>query len=434
MLLLASFVSGRYMLYSQWLNPPTDTCVGAPEVMYGFFLADENRFTPKDGDIWPIGYALQARSSRTYQSRCWLTLKAPLSKECCIISVFPQNTQGWVASTTILATQSDKLLSAPLDANGQTYCQLSSQQDGTSIFGMDRGYYLSNQQCLQPNSVRCYPNGTLLIYPTAGCQGTPETMLLTNQATNVSSAIIGNFSANMVTVGQATKTFSWTALVPTSYYVPTFKYLSTYYVAFFLATAILCNLTSLVYYTRQFIQTKKAIHFVHGICMLLWLVFCVARIFAVTGMNTNAVDGIIYISEMLASLISVLLTISVAMLILNASNTVQKTVLTILIVFHIFLNWNNYLRPFPISGSLFTSSLVNFVNATNTVWIIFMFFFNCLPPLYFAFRLSGSESSVKFFKSVLTRDKYFLAGLVFQILNSILYVIQSYYRKYYHSN
>ncbi|KAI8911169.1 hypothetical protein EDD86DRAFT_275218, partial [Gorgonomyces haynaldii] len=433
---LVSGVSGRYMLSAQWYSTPEDSCVGLPDVMYGFFLRDENARNPVSsmGDIWPAGYTYQsATSNRAYGTRCWLTLKAPLSKECCAYSLNLVSSKGWAASGTMLANQANPLDQAPVAAIGGTYCAITSANynNKTNLYGMDKAYYRNHGVCITPDSVICFSNGTLAVYPSPNCGGTPNIYDLTSPKT-FNDPAMKSVSGEMVTVKDGFTQFSWTILLPSSVYYPTFRYFSDYMLTFFYASAIVAVLGTLVYYIRLYILSKKLFMLAFVFCQLCWAIFAVTRVFTQVGYYNANSNGTLFLFGMTGSLLTVLLNTSMLFLFLEVTPMVAYIVYTVIALLHYAMTWNNYIRY----GSLllFTPELVFVTQTTNTTWLLFMFFADCIPPIYVMWRISGvtwSELSLaKVWEIVLKTDRVFLTALSLQVLNSILYVIQDRIRNF----
>ncbi|KAI8903184.1 hypothetical protein EDD86DRAFT_278874 [Gorgonomyces haynaldii] len=423
------------MLTAQWYNPSEDWCAGLPDVMYGFFLRDENARNPVAGlgDVWPAGYTYQSvTSNRPYGGRCWTTLKAPLSKECCAYSLNTVSSKNWTASATMLADQANPLKQAPVAASDGTYCAVTSATyNNRTLFGMDKAYYRNHGICITPDSVTCFPNGTLAVYPQAFCSGTP-TLYNLNTPVSMNDAKMRSVSAKMETVGQGTTEFSWTIILPSSIYSPTFRYFSDYMMVFFYVTAITAVVYTMYYYTRQFIVSKRFFMLAFVFCQLCWAIFAVTRVFTQVGYYNANSNGTLFFFGMTGSLLTVLLNMSFFFKMLNLQPLLHYVILAIIALFHYSMNWNNYIRFF--STNIFTPELVSVTQTTNATWNIFMFYADCIPPIYVVFRMFNVRweelTPSKAWEIIRDVDRYFIVALILQILNSIAYVVQDRVRNF----
>ncbi|KAI8913660.1 hypothetical protein EDD86DRAFT_245273 [Gorgonomyces haynaldii] len=407
------------MLTAQWAMAYMEQCYGYPDVMYGYYLSDESAFANRNvSEKWPQGYRYQA-SKQVYSKRCYGTIKIPVSLECCAYSIDPVQNRGWEATSTILAEKSSFLDAAPTMANGGTYCAIKANvNNNRTLFGMDQAYYLNSGKCVTPDSVACFPNGTFAVYPTSNCGGNPSIFDL-NTAKAFSTTQTLGVSGSIVTVREGQSEFSWTIILEVSRYFPTFKYFSDYMMVIIMGSAALACVLSAAYFIRQAIRNRQFYSLVMAFCQVCWAIFVATRIFNQFGFYNNMSNGTLFLFEMIGSLLSVELNLWFFLTMLNASRLTSFLSLGFVFILHCGLNWNNYIR-YDSLGIPFGS-------------LIFMFWFDCIPPLYCIYLLFRDRGPFTWplIKAIVKRiEVSFLVSLFLQILVSLAFILQDRIRNY----
>jgi hypothetical protein len=79
-----------------------------------------------------------------------------------------------VASNVLWTDPSNSLAVATKTAIGASYCSpIANKPALKQLFGYNNSYCLANGGSITPDSVRCFSNTSLAIYPSAGCTGNP---------------------------------------------------------------------------------------------------------------------------------------------------------------------------------------------------------------------------------------------------------------------
>jgi hypothetical protein len=407
------------MITAQWR---TAQCETSPDVIYGWNLLNESATSPPPNYRWPAGYFVHA-SYRPYEEKCFGTLKARLSKECCAISLkIPRDYESY---TTILADPANPLATAPVATNGAKYCHLvANPYNASSPFPYHHAYYNSNGVCIVPDSVRCFENNTIAKYPSSQCGGNPSLFNLdfTRQAPVLYSrgvTVVGD----MVTVSGATSEFSWIVRDKPNWYIPKFTDASDFVMCLNYIFAILAILFSFSKKVYECSKARRLRNILEAASHLFWLTFVVLRFVNQWGFWNTSLDGSQYFFLMVGSLSSMLLSIDFFFSIYRQYAWFKWYFVGIIFLVHFGCNWNNYTR-FRIILITFTAEMVYITNALNVFWIMLMYVIDCIPPLatiYYLTSRSGSPLLEEFQKLWLLHKRIFIVtGL--QVLLGITFL------------
>jgi hypothetical protein len=382
LLVLFHVAAARYMLTANFLT--ADGCDQMPpDVMYGWNLLLENSTRAPASYAWPETYSRQA-SFRTYSVRCYGTLKAELSKECCVTSLNVTRSGNYTSYTTILADPENPLVSAPKSSLGATYCHLRAvRYTPSSAFGFDHAYYHANGQCISPHRVICNKDKTLSVFPTVGCQGTPTVISLNSTATVFNLTRLGLVTGDFVEVTQATSEFSWTILDRSPEYVPKFQYASDYAQVLLFITCVILLSYSIYQHSLKAWKAKRLYPIGEVAAQFFWLVFVVLRFVGQVGFWNYFLDGSTYLFHMAASLGSIAMSLNFFFIMHSSYRRFYWPAMLLLLLVHGGLTFTQYtrFRIVPTPASMF-SPANNAIWAINLqIWFLLMYFGNCIPPL-----------------------------------------------------
>jgi hypothetical protein len=298
----------------------------------------------------------------------------------------------------------------------------------TTLFGMDKAYYRNNGVCIVPDSVRCFSDGTFAMYSSPRCGGTAQNLTLTSSVTVFpDSSTLRNVQGSMITVTTGSTQYSWTVLIPTQTYVPSFRYWNDWMLIILYVSGILMALGSSAYHFRNFWAKKTLYLGMIFMSQVFWLSFLVVRLASSWGNFSNAFDGSIYFFQMLGSLTAILNALHFVLNMWKVDNLWYYIVYGVTLVIHFAMNWNNYTRFNLIDmTAVFTRDLVSVVTKVNLAWMFFMFIFDCLPPIYVIVKLlhSFDASWQEKAMAVWRTDKWFMIVLIGQFLTLFFYVLQ----------
>jgi hypothetical protein len=423
--LLLPLALARYMITASWLT--SDSCSDIPpDSIFGWMLERENTTSKPRNYAWPVGYIRQA-SFNAYSNRCWSTLKVALSKECCVASLNITRSRGYKAYTTILAEPTNPLLAAPKSAMQTTYCHLRAKSyNPSSGFGFDHAFYQANGLCIPEHQVQCHSNGTLARFPLDGCSGAPTLISLREISASFTLPVLGDVEGSLVTVTEAQSEFSWTILDRVSEYSIRFQHASDYaFVALFILSLSLV-LYSLYVHSLRAIKTRK-LPTLFGVCVqILWLIYVILRFYTQFGNFTYAIDGSIYFFLLVASLGSTMLSLSFLLSVLPRYNRFYWVFMTMLVVVHFGLTFSQYTRFRLISIPIFTATNVQIFIVTLQIWFLFMYFWDCIPPLISLYLLTEHTggSIPERIRYLWNRNSNICISVLAEVLVAIWYVIQ----------
>ncbi|KAI8898249.1 hypothetical protein BC833DRAFT_620506 [Globomyces pollinis-pini] len=408
---------------AQWIS---NECSQAPDVMYGWTLTDPNASKPPKNDVWPAGYQTQA-SRIPFSKRCVLSLKVPLSKECCSVAIDLNRAKGFTSSATVKVPVGSPVLEyAPKTANGATYCSVISDNSNlTSVFGFEQAYYNGNGKCIGPENVICQSNGILQLYPLKDCKGEPVSIPLSANS-NVPITTLAAIGST-IQIQEAKTTFSWFMNADlTNLYMPTGKYAFESIFFIFYLLGLLLILYSLYQRVKKFFGNKSFYTTGMVLTQLMWLAHLLIKFLTnLTGYSRLA-DFFSFLFFELASLSTVLISLKFMCNMYRYSVAVQVCMYGFTIILHGVTNWNHYLRFTYIP---YSSDVNAYLRIANPFWIYLMFVVDLLPPLCVIYRLGRNLPSLPVMLQTVWRADVYFCGLLFlAILNFGIYLFQIWIR------
>ncbi|KAJ2999783.1 hypothetical protein HDV02_001806 [Globomyces sp. JEL0801] len=280
---------GVRVMTSQWYQERM--CDGIPNVVYDYEIANISIKVPPSNETWPTMYKFQA--SKTPLSRgCFGTVKVPLSKSCCVSSLYPKSSKGYYSGSTIQNDFENIIDGLPTTANNQNYCVLKSLSK-ESLFGYKSVFYLSNDKCISPEGISCNSDGLLSLYKDQNCSGERTTIQLSANTTFTDN-ILGNFTGQIEKVQNAQTVYSWTIYIPLRELVPDFTYgIDILQVVLFSASFLFLSAVCF-HYARLFYRKKTLYIFGLLLSQVLWLAFLVTRVVASFSYYTNTWEDALY--------------------------------------------------------------------------------------------------------------------------------------------
>jgi hypothetical protein len=196
---------------------------------------------------------------------------------------------------------------------------------------------------------------------------------------------------------------------------------------FLYISGIVIIILSTTYHLRSLLKRITVYLVLVVLSQVFWVVFLILRLATSWGNYSPSIDGWVFFFQMVGSLSAVLNTLHFLLFIIQVRWV--YAILSYLFVFalHLGLTWNNYTRLEFIPHNInFTRDLVSIVNRLNLIWIIFMFVFNCLPPLAVVGKLLFSYPSSMRSKwhALWTTDRWFVMITGCQLFNLFLYITQ----------
>jgi hypothetical protein len=413
--LLASAVVGKLMLTSQWTN---SICGDAPNVMYIFDLVNENARNGTQKEVWPLMYQVQA--SRTpYGRHCMNALKVPVVDQCCIEHLYPERSRGFVSGSTV-SLQPRHLDSAPISANGISYCYLKGSSNGTTL-GYQGIYYQANDQCIPGDGVMC-SSSSLKIFSNQDCSGDVQTIAM-DTSSNAQNVRFGNFTLELITVNGGQSRFVWTSLIPLSDFTIDYRYAHDVVQVILYAISILAFVIVLAYQFMIFLKRRTWYVIALLSSQVVWLMFVCVRLYCTVVRFSDIWDGVMFTLLNMASLSSVLISAAFLLKFMNANRWIQIGSYLVLFTAHLLLTGNNYLRYNRPLFSQFNLSSGLDPRILHPIWISFTYAFDCVPPIYVLFSLLrvNTRSITNRLKMLWLGDSTFCITFALQVFNGALY-------------
>lgn len=170
---------------SQWSSSP---CVGPPQVIYIFEMADLEAVSPTENDeTWPDAFS-NILINDEYMSMCSQFQNVP-NDGCCRVA-YPEFDVGYQGIIAQPLDSIDIQNSIPIDSNGQEYCHLTALDD-ISLHGFQELYILISE-CA--NGIVCGENW-IALHDTGDCEGSNE-LFEYNFKEEHRNTTIGDFAAS----------------------------------------------------------------------------------------------------------------------------------------------------------------------------------------------------------------------------------------------
>ncbi|KAJ3260145.1 hypothetical protein HK103_001221 [Boothiomyces macroporosus] len=394
----------KNVLTAEWTIQ--DSCSSPPNAMYYYNLQSTNANTPPNGEIWPLGYSLQA-TERTLESGCLgITVKVPFVGACCA-SFVDQNAR--LSSSLTTAVDVNFAAAIPSTAKNQKYCYLQSIS-GQSVFGFRSAWFLADGSCSVSESVSCSQDGILSFFPNQNCQGTPKTFGLSSSPSSISYGNANNTQASLIVIDSATNTVGWLATVPVLMISPNFSnpvvpVILVILVGFFLGMVYGCY-----FLCREYMEKKTAYMLGLLISQISWTITVVT----LTMSKFSQFSGPVFVGVGLwivniASVISVCTVTSFLMQFLGYEKRTTYIVYGVIIGCNLVMGFQNQVSW----------------NRLDQLWLFGFAFWDCFPPLYVSLALLkiNSDSLSKRCRKLAKYDPWFFVAMIAHFLNIAIYVL-----------
>ncbi|KAJ3327802.1 hypothetical protein HDU91_004264 [Kappamyces sp. JEL0680] len=322
-----------------------------------------------------------------------------MSDQCCYSSLdtSESGSMGYPSGTSYVVTDESTLLDAsltdsqimawsPTSATGMTYCYLalavypSPPAPTADLAGYQSLFYLSDGECYD-GLVRCFANGTLLIYGASECSDTPVEAQLTSSAVVVSSSsYLGSFVAKLLTVSEGHQKMGWTTYNPDIYLIPNFQNKLEIVGTIFYAAALAGEVVTMTWTAIQYRKKPNPQLLFLLFSQTLWLCWISLRIGYVFSIFENNAD--LYMVQTPMNYMKSLATLSTTIYTTWFFNSVLKPAVWMsyciygfLFVAHLALNGSMYLWVSPATPNWIQGTW----NGYNGYWIIVMFIWDIIP-------------------------------------------------------
>ncbi|KAJ3274695.1 hypothetical protein HDV01_002217 [Terramyces sp. JEL0728] len=432
--ILAAALDARMFITSQWWQGKCND--GPPNVMYHHSIANEGA-TAAVNETWPVGYSFQARNYKYYNLRCFGTLKAVLSEQCCAYPLvqhgYPQyltQAGNYKSVATVYAPNANPLSAVPQLNSDTQYCALTAATS-TSLKGYADVYYLADSQCTPAENIICNSNGTMNIYPSAGCTGTPTVYDLTAGPISITTAALQTVNAQYlgIPVGTGQAKISYTIMISTNPFIPDFTFWADYMTIFMPLVSVLLLSYSVYYHGVKLWRQRKPYLLINFITQIIFLFFVVVAFMANVGFYSKLVDGLHYTSLLVATILSIILSFRIIYTVQPVHWAVEYGSYFLVVAVNVCLTWNNYVRFMQVVPNVnFNQQLVSVISVTNLIWYLLYYFIDCIPPLFIIYKLITSspdyEKFTDVFKIVWAVDKWFAVNFMCQFTMVAFFILE----------
>ncbi|KAJ3318488.1 hypothetical protein HDV06_000467, partial [Boothiomyces sp. JEL0866] len=404
--------------------------------MYHHSITNEGATTAVN-ETWPVGYSFQARNFKYYSLRCFGTLKAVLSQQCCayplIQNGYPQyltQAGSYKSVVTVYAPNDSPLSAVPALTSDTQYCALTATTPG-SLKGYADAYYLADSTCTPAENIICNANGTLNLYPSPGCSGVPAVYDLTGGSISITTPLLQTVTAQFLGIpsGTGQAKISYTIMISTNPFIPDFTFWSDYMTMFMPLVSVLCLAYSIYYHGLKLWNQRKPYLLINFLTQIIFLFFVIVAFLANMGYYSKMIDGLHYTSLMIATILSIILSFRIIYSVQPVHWAVEYGTYFLVVAVNVCLSWNNYTRfMIVVPGVNFNQQLVAAITATNLTWNLLYYFIDCVPPLFIIYRLVRSSPEYQkvtdIFKIVWAIDRWFALNFVCQLVMVGFYILE----------
>ncbi|KAJ3324251.1 hypothetical protein HDV06_000290 [Boothiomyces sp. JEL0866] len=388
-----------------------------------FNVQSPDSHVPQSGEVWPVGYSVQA-VERTLASGCLgITVKVPFSGSCC--ASFIGSTTG-IASASTVYVQDSTRNAAPTLANGHRYCFLQSSENST-ILGFSSAWYLGDGSCSPTDNISCSTSGILSVYPNGNCQGVPKSFQLTANESTISFNNVANVQASFADLTTGQTNVGWIASVPLGMLAPNFANP----IVPVILVLIIAIFFGMLYGTRflylEYMEKRTGYMLGLLISQIAWTISIVTLTMSkFPAFSGTLFTGITFVIVDLASLVSVITVSSFLMQFLAYGQRTKYVIYAIIIMVNLIMGSSKYL--------FFIQSFPDRVrwDRIALAWLFGFAFYDCYPPIYVSLTLLkiNSDSLSKRCRKLAKYDPWFFTAMFAHIFNVIMYVCLTIAREY----
>ncbi|KAJ3276658.1 hypothetical protein HDV01_004191 [Terramyces sp. JEL0728] len=426
-------------------------CQTAPSTIYVFNISDPFAYDPTLDEVWPSYFRFHAFDFAVDDvDNCYV----PIAGTACTNSLDITGSAPYQSGSTNWFDTFDDIESVvPKAANGNTYCFLSPTDlyDNSALLGYKGIFLLSQEGVCHDNHFKCNPAGVFTYYVSAGCTGSFETIQMSVNSINTTSPNLGNVTIQLKTFQQTTMFYDWLQYSPLTNLVPQWKMPLDYIGAAAFLLAVFIGLYPPAVTIHAAIVKKKRPLFLNYVvvisqlCIVIWTIL--SMIFWLTIFTENEKMAVFAETRTtffnLGTVLSTFVTSNLYVIIFFKSQKYMIYPIQIFVAaMHIFLNGGNYIDYYFNSGNnnymynsmpaSYEQFLVNWSKLAN-IWIIFMFIWNCIPPilisLMFINAVAGDKTFKRKIKLLILSDPYLPYLFLGQVIAIFGFEFNRYVRK-----
>ncbi|KAJ3320661.1 hypothetical protein HDV06_005069 [Boothiomyces sp. JEL0866] len=435
------------LVENQFFSP---YCQSAPNTIYVFNVSDPYAYDPTLPGVWPSFFRFHFYDfSVDDTDNCYV----PIAGTACTNTLNIAGSAPYQSgSTNWFDTLSDIETVVPTSANGQTYCMLSAadMNDQTALLGYRAVFLHAQEGVCYDGNFKC-SSGLLTFFTSDSCTGAFETIQMPVDSTNVTSVNLGNITVQLKTFKTASMFYDWLQYSPVTNLVPQWKSAFDYIAALLFILAVVIGLYPPVTTIYGAIMKKKKPLFLNYVvifsqlCIVIWTIL--AMIFWLTIFTDN--EFMAKFAEVrtnffnIGTVISTFVTSNLYVIIFFKSRKYMIYPIQLFVAgMHIFLNGGNYIDYYYNGGGnnyMFTVMAPKYEKFLSqwsqyaNFWIIFMFVWNCVPPilisLMFINAVAGDKSFKERLKLLIQSDPYLPYLFIAQVVSIFGFEFNRYIRK-----
>ncbi|KAJ3315026.1 hypothetical protein HDV04_004826 [Boothiomyces sp. JEL0838] len=425
---LQAIVAQNTVVESQWLH--SDSCKGPPDSVFIFDVLDLNEYQPQMNETWSSFYNFTVSNGNTVGFCGNFPSYNP--NNCCYQSLDTSisGSQGYQSgSPFVLDSNSSTITAFSQQANGYSYCKLDAFQHG-SLHGYIEIFYYASNACID-GYFTCSAQKQFYVYSDYGCVGMSSIYSIDTKQ-EFYDPILGNFSAEFVTIKDGTGTIQWTAMIPWTLLVPNTSSVWDILQHVMFTLTLLGFTFVLTYSVKKYFQ-KRSINFqIIIVCQVIWLIYTICFMyFQYTSFYSSdtflEVLELTYTLQNIATLASLFQTAYCFYRVQIKKITKKAMAIYGFIVFviHIALAGSHYFMvcTYGSGGPLCISvEALNLWTPISFYWYIFVLIWGTLPPLYLTFVVTMNQDSIyKRIKAMYTTDLVYTSYWIIHIGVILLY-------------
>ncbi|KAJ3254551.1 hypothetical protein HK103_007105 [Boothiomyces macroporosus] len=413
------------LVENQFFSP---YCQTAPDTIYVFNVSDPFAYDPTLPGVWPSFFRFHFEDFTVGDvDNCYV----PIAGTACTSSLDTARSAPYQSgSTNWFDTLSDIESVVPKSANGKSYCMLSAtnMQDQSALLGYKAVFLQAVDGVCYDGKFNCNHAGLFTYFESSGCKGAFESIQMPSSSSNITLPSLGNLTVQLKTFKSASMFYDWQQNSPVTRLVPQWNIPFDYIAAAFFIFAVLIGLYPPAITVYGAIVKKKKLLFLNyvvvfsQICIVLWTLL--SMIFWLTVFPNNEIMARFAEARTLffnlGSVISTFVTSNLYVIIFFKSKKYMIYPIQLFVAcMHIFLDGGNYIDYYinggdnnymysamPVSYQKFLNYWFRFAN----FWIIFMFIWNCIPPilisLMFINAIAGDKTIMEKLKLLILCDPY----------------------------
>ncbi|KAJ3276649.1 hypothetical protein HDV01_004182 [Terramyces sp. JEL0728] len=388
--LLIEICSATLLVENQYFK---HHCAGPPDTIYVFNVSDPFAYDPTLNETFPSYFRFHFGDVTVGDAaNCYV----PIPGIACTDSLDPSLSLPYLSGSTTWFQDIDNLeASVPTGANGFTYCLLFAANigDSSALLGYEAMLLLEKKEQCYDDYFKCDTNGDFSHYESKGCTGAILDQIGINTTAQVlESPHLGNITVQLKTFTTAQEFYSWNQHVPTVDLVPQFDTAIDYIAAVVFGIAITLALSLPVSTVMQYLKDKKRLKIVNYIVLIshFFFFFWSIMVMLFWRLTFPVIESMAIFAEFRQNFFN----IASLLFTMRTGHMIYVLHVFVFVVHAVCMgsSYNEYLanggdNNYILSVDPNTANFLNSWDNASYFWIIFMFVWNCTPPLLISLKL-----------------------------------------------